>query len=164
MRVRLTRAARLRKERHAPRHRRRRPILSAGPVATAAPAAGVGAAHAARAASHSVVVYDCGTRAVSPPAAYTLACGDANARLTGLRGKGWGSAKATATGRLRLNTCTPTCVAGKMVSVPATVTVDRRANQAYRRMTVRLSGALPKGQARVETCRISASAEPALAG
>ena len=120
------------------------------------------------AAPRNVVVYNCATDAVSAPKTFTLACGDGNSQLTGLRWTGWGAARDTATGRLRLNMCTPTCVSGKWVSIPATVTVGRRANQeanqAYRRMTIRLKGAVPKGQARVETYRISSTTGPSLVG
>lgn len=117
-------------------------------------------------AAMRAVVYACGGDAKMRPARYTLACADANEGVRNLRWKGWGTPKATAKGTMWTNDCTPDCAAGKMKSVPVTVTVDNlvkgEATGQYRRMTVTVTGTPPKGVKRVSRYRISPEAGPVL--
>jgi hypothetical protein len=52
------------------------------------------------------------------PRQYILACGDANAYLTGLHWAAWGSASAFVAGVSTFNDCTPTCKAGHFLKFP----------------------------------------------
>jgi hypothetical protein len=63
---------------------------------------------------------------VQTPRTFTLACADANESLGSLTWQNWGEPTATASGKLVVNTCRPTCVAGKFVSYPVDVTMSRR--------------------------------------
>ncbi len=83
-----------------------------------------------------VVIYDCGAQPVNQPVTFILACGDAGAALEGLGWTGWGEPAATATGRLRQNTCVPNCAAGGSVSYSATVTVSGLTNGRYTSMHI----------------------------
>ncbi len=77
---------------------------------------------------------------VRRPDAYVLACADGNEFLEQLTWSDWGEPRATATGTLVYNDCSPTCAAGKDVEVPATVVVDQLVADediaTYRRLTV----------------------------
>lgn len=63
---------------------------------------------------------------VQQPRTFTLTCADANESLGSLAWHGWGQRRATATGKLVINTCTPTCVAGRYVSYPVDAAMSRR--------------------------------------
>ena len=69
-------------------------------------------------------------------------------QLRGLRWTGWGSAKATAGGRVRMLVCQPTCADGRIVSGRAGVTVYRLQRHGARRyytcVRARFAG-LPRG-------------------
>lgn len=88
------------------------------------------------------------------PTSFTLACGDANEALDKLRWERWGSPRATAEGVLFLNTCEPSCAAGRLeryaVSVAASKLATHGTGQVYTLLTVRFLGKLPKGYQRVE--------------
>jgi hypothetical protein len=49
--------------------------------------------------------------------------GDGSVFVTGLVWSGWGGSRATATGTLEVNNCTPNCAQGKYTGYPATVTL-----------------------------------------
>lgn len=91
---------------------------------------------------------------VRKPRTFTLACADANHRLTKLTWKGWGSSKATATGRAVLNTCSPSCAKGREISYPVKVTagnlVEGEASATYRKLTVSVVGKRIRGVPRTE--------------
>jgi len=57
-------------------------------------------------------LYNCSTL-TQKPREIVLTCADANLWVNKITWTHWSSARATATGTLHWNTCTPTCVAGK---------------------------------------------------
>jgi hypothetical protein len=87
-------------------------------------------AGAALAASRAVVsipataIQPCVGKAVVKPKAYVIACADANIQLLSMHWRLWSSTKAVGTGLYDYNTCTPTCVSGRFVNDPATVTLS----------------------------------------
>src|SRR5438128_12181182 len=68
-----------------------------------------------------------------------------DASLTKLHWRHWGARRATATGRARINTCTPTCAAGNVITGKASARVFKRHTEDSRRiygcMTARVHGA-----------------------
>jgi len=100
---------------------------------------------------------------VQHPKTFTLACADANESLGSLTWTGWGSSRATATGKLVINRCRPSCVAGKFVSYPVDVVMSHRVRAGghasssaagsaergavwlYTRVSFRATGSHPKG-------------------
>ena len=64
------------------------------------------------------VVIDCAMRPQVHPRQYILACGDANAYLTGLHWAAWGSSSAFAAGISTFNDCTPACKSGHFLRFP----------------------------------------------
>lgn len=136
-------------------------VTAAVTVAPGAPAAArahvsnqLGArAHAAR---HRAVIHKCVSGTAVAPKTYVLACGDGNTWLQQLRWKHWGSRTATATGRGFVNTCTPSCAAGRPATYPVLVTVSRLSNGAYGHLVVKATGSRPKGVAKITTYRIRA--------
>ena len=94
-------------------------------IATATAIVPITAAGAARPrATSTPSVLTCAGKAVQRPTTYVLACGDGNAEFISLHWTSWTATKASATGIFRENTCTPTCVAGKFVNRPATVSLS----------------------------------------
>ncbi len=88
-------------------------ILTGGIVAVALVAVvGAGAS-----ATSTIKITNC-TSASSRPKTVTLACGDGNTLLTGLRWSSFGGASALAIGTLQTNTCKPNCASGKVVRYP----------------------------------------------
>jgi hypothetical protein len=71
------------------------------------------------------VLVDCSWKAHVRPAAFVLACGDGNSRLTSLRWSHWGAHSAVAKGRNLVNDCDPYCAAGTFHSYPVVVRLDR---------------------------------------
>ncbi len=59
------------------------------------------------------------------PARIILACGDAGIWLGQLKWSRWTETTAKASGAYNENTCTPTCVAGHIVSRPVEVTLSK---------------------------------------
>ena len=59
------------------------------------------------------------------PASIMLACADANYWIAALKWKGWGTATATAAGKVHYNDCTPYCAAGHFHTVSGTATLSR---------------------------------------
>jgi hypothetical protein len=121
-----------------PRH-----LLASALLAAALIASGVMAASGAS----GVKITNC-VKATGRPRTLTLACGDGNTALSGLRWSSFGGASARARGRLEMNTCAPNCAQGKMVSFPVAVeAVDPRACSAalrvYDRVIVRFTGRAP---------------------
>lgn len=96
-------------------------------------------------------INDCGPL-VPKPRTLTLACGDANYALSGLRWRKWGAAAASATGVARANTCTPNCASGKFRSYRMTATATKltRCGKAryYAVLTISYPGARPAGVAK----------------
>jgi hypothetical protein len=59
------------------------------------------------------------------PVSIMLACADANYWIGALRWKGWGSATATAAGRVHYNDCAPYCAAGHFHTISGTATLTK---------------------------------------
>jgi hypothetical protein len=92
----------------------------AAAAAACAPAVATGRSQpaAVTALATAPVVIDCAMHPQVRPGQYILACGDANAYLTGLHWAAWGSASAFAAGVSTFNDCTPTCKAGHFLRFP----------------------------------------------
>jgi hypothetical protein len=98
-------------------------------------------------AAPAVKITNC-VKASSRPKSLTLTCGDGNTVLNGLRWSSFGGATAQARGTLEMNTCTPNCVAGKVVKYPVTVKAnDQRTCKAglrvYNKVTLKFTGRTP---------------------
>ena len=93
------------------------------------------------------VVPLCTQKAAVAPASWTLACGDGNYWLSGLRWHGWGAASATATGTAHQNDCTPNCAAGHFRTVAVSVAVSGTLRcgtwRQYARLVVRYPAGTP---------------------
>jgi hypothetical protein len=95
----------------------------------------------------TVKITDC-VKASSRPKTLTLACGDGNTVLSGLRWSSFGGASASARGTLQANNCTPNCAQGKVLSYPVAVkATDLRTCKAglrvYNRLTLKFTGRAP---------------------
>ncbi|MEV7794440.1 hypothetical protein [Streptomyces sp. NPDC087512] len=132
--------------------------------AAAALAVPLGAASAAPAAQRAVqqvkdpVLVDCSMRGEVRPAAFVLACGDGNSRLTSLHWTRWDAGAAVGRGLNAVNDCVPYCAAGTFRSYPVTVRLDRpearerdSGQQHFTRMTLTYTDGRPDGFPRVVT-------------
>ena len=90
---------------------------------TTAPASSRAAAAAT--SQRSTVVVDCSGRRQTRPSSFVLTCADANDALTALHWASWAAGQAFGTGTEKVNTCTPDCADGKVVSYPALITLWR---------------------------------------
>ena len=113
--------------------------MAAIPAAEATPAAG------------RVVLVTCTGKGVTSPASYTIACADGNDYLTGLNWGSWG-VPAKGSGKDKVNTCHPSCVAGKFRTYPVKVELWRprawrhhSGRRYFSRMTLTYTKAVPKG-------------------
>jgi len=99
--------------------------------------------------AQEVYLNECGHELVSKPGTFTLTCADAGQTLQGLTWTGWSTPEAVATGTEVVNLCTPTCVAGRVVSIPVEVRASRlvtgKSAIAYTQLTVTVTGRLPAG-------------------
>jgi hypothetical protein len=87
--------------------------------------------------------------ASSRPKSLTLACGDGNTVLKGLKWSSFGGASAQAKGTLEMNTCEPNCAAGKDVSYPVSVKATsprtcKKGVRVYNKLTLKFTGRAPK--------------------
>ena len=73
----------------------------------------------------STVVVGCSGQQQNRPSSLVLTCADANDALTGLHWVSWANNQAFGTGTEKVNTCTPDCADGKLVSYPALITLWR---------------------------------------
>lgn len=104
------------------------------------------AATAAMAAT-PVKINNC-VKAVSRPRRMTLACGDGNTALSGLKWSSFGGAIAKGKGTLETNTCTPNCAEGKTVRYAVTVKATKprtckRGTRVYNKLALQFTGAKP---------------------
>jgi hypothetical protein len=76
-------------------------------------------------AARSVVVVNCLGKQQTRPSSFILTCADANDALSGLHWVNWAASQAFGTGTEVINTCTPNCADGKLVSYPALVALWR---------------------------------------
>src|ERR1700727_2038685 len=95
-----------------------RHLLTSGMLAATLLALGAMVASAAS----PVKITNC-VKATSHPKLLTLTCGDGNTVLSGLRWSSFGGTRARARGKLKMNTCTPNCAQGRVVSYPVAVKV-----------------------------------------
>ena len=77
------------------------------------------------ASQRSTVVVGCSGQQQTRPSSFVLTCADANDALTGLHWASWAGGQAFGTGTEKVNTCTPSCAAGKLVAYPALITLWR---------------------------------------
>jgi hypothetical protein len=82
-------------------------------------------AQARAAARRSTVVVDCSGQRQTRPSSFILTCADANDALTVLHWVSWAAGQAFGTGTEKVNTCTPDCADGKLVSYLALITLWR---------------------------------------
>ena len=69
---------------------------------------------------------DCSGQRQTRPSSFILTCADANDALTVLHWVSWADGQAFGTGtKKKVNTCTPDCADGKLVSYPALITLKR---------------------------------------
>lgn len=59
------------------------------------------------------------------PKQIILACGDGNTALEHMKWSSWSGVKATGRGTYDVNTCTPSCAAGHVVTYPVTVALSK---------------------------------------
>lgn len=114
-------------------------LLGAGYLQAAVPA---GAAKAG-----PIKITDC-NKAAASPTEVTLTCGDGNTVLRDLRWSSFGRGSARAAGRLEMNTCSPTCVEGKVVhyAVTVTATAPKRCPggiRVYDKLALTFTGSAP---------------------
>jgi hypothetical protein len=84
-----------------------------------------GAPASLTASQRSTVVVGCSGRQQTRPSSFVLTCADANDALTALHWASWADGQAFGTGTEKVNTCTPDCADGKLVSYPALITLWR---------------------------------------
>jgi hypothetical protein len=119
-------------------------LLASATLAGAIAAVGAIAAFAAS----PLKITNC-NQASSRPKSLTLACGDGNTVLKGLKWSSFGGATAQAKGKLEMNTCEPNCAAGKDVSYPVSVKATsprtcKKGVRVYNKLTLRFTGRAPK--------------------
>jgi hypothetical protein len=73
----------------------------------------------------STVVVGCSGQQQNRPSSFILTCADANDALTALHWVSWANKFAFGLGTEKVNTCTPDCADGKLVSYPALITLWR---------------------------------------
>lgn len=98
-------------------------LLALGFLAGCASASG--GTTAASAAPRSTVVVNCVGKQQTRPSSFVLTCADANDAVSGLRWVDWAPSQAFGTGAEVVNTCTPNCADGKLVSYPALIALWR---------------------------------------
>lgn len=99
-------------------------LLALGFLVGCASATG-GTTAASVASPRSVVVVNCLGKQQTRPSSFVLTCADANDALSGLHWVNWASSQAFGTGTEVINTCTPDCADGKLVSYPALIALWR---------------------------------------
>jgi len=109
----------------------------------------------AHASGSPPTIPDCFTQVVAPTE-ITLACGDGNFWLGGMRWRGWGGATTAGTGAAHANDCDPNCAAGHFHTYAVTVTASRPATcvggrRQYTRLTLRYAAARRPGSPRTDT-------------
>jgi hypothetical protein len=92
---------------------------------------------------------------VYKPRSITVACADANFRLTQIKWTSYGATSASGTARARIDTCDPNCVSGTFRTYPAKVSLSKVKQcgdvPQFTRLAVTFTGTRPKGFTRVET-------------
>lgn len=104
-------------------------VATLGLAALPAAAASSGTTSATGAAAPRVLA--CTGKAVVKPARYVLSCADANTYFDDIHWTTWGGASAKATATYVENTCTPSCVAGRFVRYPGSLTLSKPEKTKY---------------------------------
>ena len=103
---------------------------------------------------HVFFPYDC-TQNVYKPRSITVACADANFRLTKVKWSSYGATTASGTARARIDTCDPNCVSGTFQTYPARVSLSQVKQcgdvPQFTRLAVTFTATRPTGYTRVET-------------
>ena len=90
---------------------------------------------------------------VYKPKSFVVTCADANFVVKKVDYSRYGTRSARGTGTASINTCEPSCVAGKFKNDPVSFTLSRVRQcgdvQQFRRLTIRFTGKRPQGQRRV---------------
>jgi hypothetical protein len=99
-------------------------------------------------AATSLKITNCNT-ASSRPKQFTLACGDGNTVLKGLKWSSFGGVTAQAKGTLEMNTCEPNCAEGKDVSYPVKLKATsprtcKKGLRVYNKLMIQFTGRAPK--------------------
>jgi len=100
-------------------------------------------------AANPTVLPDCLGKPQSAPTEITLACGDGNESLFGIRWTGWGSSFAAGLAKISINDCKPNCAAGTDHNYPVVVVVSGRqtckpgGEPAYVKVTIAFVDAKP---------------------
>jgi len=104
-----------------------------------------------------LVDYACTVPGVAKPTTIILACGDGNAVAEQLHWQRWGTRRASGTGVVRQNDCTPDCAAGTFHVYPATFTlseiVPANGRRYFTRVTIRFTKGVPLPGHRVESVK-----------
>ncbi len=138
--------------------------LAAAVAALAAPVAS-----ASSASTSQVRVYfprDCQHNAYKPRS-IVVTCADANFVLKRVRYSTYGPKGARGTATASINSCTPSCVAGKFHDYKVTFTMGHLSRngqcgdvQQFQRLTIRFTGSRPKGEKRTLTQRFPCAIPP----
>lgn len=86
-------------------------VLASTTVLASGLLTGVAMQGSASASGVTTYLYNCSQREVKP-SSIVISCADANREVVNIKWKSWNSSSAAATGTLKWNDCTPTCVAG----------------------------------------------------
>ena len=103
----------------------------------------------ARPAANPTVLPDCLGKPQTAPTEITLACGDGNESLFGIRWTGWGATFAAGLAKISIDDCKPNCAAGTEHDYPVVVVVSGRqtckpsGKLAYVKVTIAFVDAKP---------------------
>jgi len=122
---------------------RARHVLTIAALATVL----IGSGALAASALAPIKITNC-VKASSRPKTLTLTCGDANTALSKLRWSSFGGLSAQARGTFEMNTCSPNCAAGKVVSYPVTVKASdprtcKGGLRVYNKLTLQFTAMAP---------------------
>ena len=126
-------------------------VVDQAPISQTIPATGPAGENLAPSADTTFIAECTSDSRIRRPTTYILACADGGELLENLVWNEWGESRATATGTLVINDCTPTCATGRDISVPARVVADELITgtdvAVYRRLMVTSTGEGGSGQA-----------------
>lgn len=98
------------------------------------------------------------------PQSITVACADANFRVTNIRWRSYGQSSASGRGRARIDTCDPDCVSGtfRTYSVRVRLTRVRQCGDVpqFTQLVVTFQGTPPPGFSRAERQRFQCADAP----
>jgi hypothetical protein len=140
-----------------------RPLIALTAAAAAAVPVLAAPAGAADDTGLRVYVSNC-IKQVYQPKTITLACADAGFVVNKIRYSSYGAKRAAGTGTAVINTCDPSCVAGKDVRYPARIALSRvtQCGDSYQFRSVRVTftNKIPKGYKRTYSQRFPCADAP----